>query len=580
MAAKVGQVEDDIIAVFMCAVSSGEKCIVLLDDVEYFLGSATSGAEGSTDNGGENNESSANRRRRALFLTLLDALHAADGSVANDKGQAMTERDDEKTRQRPDILIVCTASTSMDGLAQRCDHVFSIHAPDEEERRQLILSCLDLCPDLVDNRRLQAASQGAARCSISELVQHCRHVVHKVSSSSGPTAPTTEKHRGNDLLAAFESMVRSAKPESVRSGFVDDFVDLTVSTAEHLIHEFRLDGKGGPSGHSMLPPLYGENTTRAWEKMKTLIVTPLCRSRELEAILHSRNDDIDRNSSSTAAPAPAVSTTVPKNQPPRVFCGGVLLTGPPGTGKTLLARFTAAYAALHIPAIKLLDVSCTSLVHKEVGGSERAMSRLFQTARACVPCVVLMEGIENVAAVRGNDNTTEGTMDRLLSTMLTELDGVNSSVRTTSGRTGLDPSDGRIVVIATTHNVNWIDPALRRPGRLDKVIKLQVPDEATRVQIIREELRGFDLTSKESNKDHADNGDEAKIMQAIADALKGQSGAQVVAACQDARFACLREAIAATGSRRHPDVQKTDTTIPRLCWRHFRHVPREETTGS
>jgi peroxin-6 len=83
---------------------------------------------------------------------------------------------------------------------------------------------------------------------------------------------------------------------------------------------------------------------------------------------------------------------------------------------------------------------------------------------------VLMDGIENIAAVRGNDNTIKGTMDRVLSTLLTELDGVDSETFS------LD-KPACLSIIAITHNANWIDPALRRPGSLGRVIDMDDTDD-------------------------------------------------------------------------------------------------------
>jgi SpoVK/Ycf46/Vps4 family AAA+-type ATPase len=140
-----------------------------------------------------------------------------------------------------------------------------------------------------------------------------------------------------------------------------------------------------------------------------------------------------------------------------------LLTGSPMSGKTYLSHHCCRYAATLNPAIKVLDVSCTSLIHKEVGGSERAVRRLFDCARKAAPCIVIMDAIENVAAVRGHDTTTEGTLDRILSTLLVELDGVDDI----GSRV-----DGGIAVIGTTHDSSLVDTALLRPGRLGKVLQL------------------------------------------------------------------------------------------------------------
>jgi SpoVK/Ycf46/Vps4 family AAA+-type ATPase len=97
-----------------------------------------------------------------------------------------------------------------------------------------------------------------------------------------------------------------------------------------------------------------------------------------------------------------------------------------------------------------------------VGGSERAVHQLFLSARAVAPCILLLENIDVIAAVRGNDSTSEGTMDRVLSTLLIELDGIEDSW----------VASGGVAVIGTTQNSEWIDPSLKRPGRLDRVLSL------------------------------------------------------------------------------------------------------------
>ena len=127
--------------------------------------------------------------------------------------------------------------------------------------------------------------------------------------------------------------------------------------------------------------------------------------------------------------------SVANSKPMRV---GALLAGPPGSGKTSLAFHCASLAA-SAPGtnnVSLLDVSATSLVHKEMGGSERAVRALFAAARRAAPCIVLLDGIENVAPRRGKDTTTGGTMDRVLSTFLTEMDGIDTGGGATATAAG------------------------------------------------------------------------------------------------------------------------------------------------
>jgi SpoVK/Ycf46/Vps4 family AAA+-type ATPase len=175
----------------------------------------------------------------------------------------------------------------------------------------------------------------------------------------------------------------------------------------------------------------------------------------------------------------------------------------------------------------------TSLVHKEVGASERALRQLFVAVRAAAPCILLMDGIENIAAVRGKDNTTHGTMDRVLSTLLTELDGVD----TTSSTTSVSQKEGaaKFAMIGITHQVSWIDTALRRPGRLEKTIELKKPNREARRRIAWMELQRLNLEDTLNLEDRSFQ---------IAEHTRGKTAADIVALCEDARMAIVKEAIA------------------------------------
>jgi SpoVK/Ycf46/Vps4 family AAA+-type ATPase len=178
-----------------------------------------------------------------------------------------------------------------------------------------------------------------------------------------------------------------------------------------------------------LSPLQND-MAMAYQQLEVSLVLPLCKSQQLFTLLDHRRG-----------------------------MGGILLAGPSGSGKSTVAMACAKRAASLLPTVKVLDVSCTSLIHKEVGGSEQALHSLFDSARRAAPCMLILDGIETIAATRGNDATTEGTMDRVLSTLLVELDGV-------------DDCDSPIAVIGITLDASWIDSALKRPGRLEKVVYL------------------------------------------------------------------------------------------------------------
>ena len=332
--------------------------------------------------------------------------------------------------------------------------------------------------------------------SRSELVQYCRQAIANANDHVGWADPVSSK----DILLSMKASLQTFAPESLRSGAVSDFVDMKVLTARDLIAPNKV------SSDEPQLPLFGNDARHAWDEVKALIVMPLCQGNALDELLYGSGMGGGKT-----------------------VCGGVLLVGQPGVGKSALAYHCASVAASLVPSVTLVDVSCTSLVHKEVGGSERALRHLFEAARAAAPCILLMDGIENIAAVRGHDNTTEGTMDRILSTLLVELDGVESQ----SG------GDGKIAVIGITHDENWIDPALRRPGRLEKVITLHSPDYDARYQIVLSELQPLSASVYyETN-----TGSVVELAQFVALRTDGMSGAEVVALCREARMESARECI-------------------------------------
>ena len=181
-----------------------------------------------------------------------------------------------------------------------------------------------------------------------------------------------------------------------------------------------------------------------WNELRVVLLTPILNSDVIRNLL--RRDDF--------AAQPSTSG--------RNVFANILLVGPPGCGKSSLARHCAAVAAHSLPLLCLLDVNCNSLIKKELGGSELAVEQMFAYARTVAPCILILDGIESIAPVRGADTTTEGTMDRLLSTLLTELDGVQNFT-----------DDSKVVVvIGVTQNRKWLDPALLRPGRFEKCFDL------------------------------------------------------------------------------------------------------------
>ncbi len=134
--------------------------------------------------------------------------------------------------------------------------------------------------------------------------------------------------------------------------------------------------------------------------------------------------------------------------------------------------------------MNFLAVKGPELLSKWLGESERALASLFRRARLASPAVIFFDEMDAIASKRGDGG---GGGDRLLSQLLTELDGV-----TTDGSSTLDGKGGRVVVVGATNRPDILDAALTRPGRMDRMIYVGLPDEEGRKSIFKIGLSGKD----------------------------------------------------------------------------------------
>lgn len=184
---------------------------------------------------------------------------------------------------------------------------------------------------------------------------------------------------------------------------------------------------------------------------------------------------------------------------------GLLLYGPPGTGKTLLAGVVAKECGLNFISIKGPE-----LLSKYIGASEQAVRDMFTRAQSAKPCILFFDEFDSLAPRRGHDST--GVTDRVVNQLLTQLDGVE----------GLDG----VYVLAATSRPDLIDPALLRPGRLDKCLYCGIPTKSERLQILQALAKSLTL---------ADDVDLA----VIADMCDNFTGADFKALLYNAQLAAI-----------------------------------------
>ena len=218
---------------------------------------------------------------------------------------------------------------------------------------------------------------------------------------------------------------------------------------------------------------------------------------------------------------------------------GVLMYGPPGTGKTLLAKAVANESESNFISIKGPE-----LLNKFVGESEKGVREVFSKARENAPTIVFFDEIDSIATERGGGATDSGVGERVVSQLLTELDGLEA----------LED----VVVIATTNRPDLIDSALLRPARLDRHVHVPVPDEDARRKI---------LDVHTEHKPLADDVDLA----AIARRTEGYVGADLEAVAREASMSASREFV---GSVTREEVRESVGNV-RVTMAHFEQALEE-----
>ncbi|OQS07963.1 ribosome biogenesis ATPase RIX7 [Thraustotheca clavata] len=191
---------------------------------------------------------------------------------------------------------------------------------------------------------------------------------------------------------------------------------------------------------------------------------------------------------------------------------GVLLYGPPGCGKTMLAKAIANESGANF-----ISVKGPELLDKYVGESERAVRQVFERARASSPCIVFFDELDALCPRRGMSDGGNGVSERVVNQLLTEMDGLDTRKN--------------VVVIAATNRPDIIDPAMLRPGRLDKLLYVPLPQASDRFQILT-------TLSKKCKLDPS-----LDLQQIAADPrCESFSGADLSALVREAGVAVLREA--------------------------------------
>ena len=222
---------------------------------------------------------------------------------------------------------------------------------------------------------------------------------------------------------------------------------------------------------------------------------------------------------------------------------GVLFYGPPGCGKTLLAKAVANECSANF-----ISVKGPEMLTMWFGESEANVREIFDKARASAPCVLFFDELDSIGVARGSSmGDAGGAGDRVMNQLLTEIDGVGVKKN--------------LFFVGATNRPDILDEALLRPGRLDQLIYIPLPDQPSRLSILKANLRKSPIS-----KD-VDMGFMARI-------TEGFSGADLTEICQRAAKAAVRESITADAKIKamrelDPNFTPANDPVPEICRKHF-----------
>ncbi|MFV8166800.1 AAA family ATPase [Mycobacterium sp. 134] len=332
--------------------------------------------------------------------------------------------------------------------------------------------------------------------------------------------------------ALLEVLLRGVPAAELDLGQIADRTPgFVVADLAALVREGALRAASRASADGNAPVLWQEDLTGA-----LTVIRPLSRSAAEEVSVGSVTlDDVGDMVETKQALTEAVLWPLQHPdtfqrlgvEPPR----GVLLYGPPGCGKTFLVRALASSGRLSVHAVKGAE-----LMDKWVGSSEKAVRELFARARDSAPSLVFLDEIDALAPRRGQ-SFDSGVTDRVVASLLTELDGI-------------EPMND-VVVLGATNRPDLIDPALLRPGRLEKLVFVEPPDADARREILRTAGKSIPLAPDVD-------------LDALASDLDGYSAADCVALLREAALTAMRRSIDAADVTAADVAKARETVRPSL----------------
>ena len=467
----------------------------------------------------------------AQLLASMDNLNDGVGISPGGEGTGADGDDAPPNRVRGHVTVI-GATNRPDGMdaalrrAGRFDREIMLGIPDEGARARILAvqakklrlaGGLDLAeiakktPGYV-GADLSALAKEAAASAVARIFQQL--------SGEESQSVVEKENVGPVEIGPEETLMGSGRLADRRPFDASELANLSITIEDFALALTKVQPSAQREGFTTTPEVTWEDVgslTEVREELKFSVCEPIAHPARFHAM------------------GLAVST-------------GVLLYGPPGCGKTLVAKATANEANANFISIKGPE-----LLNKYVGESERAVRTLFARARAASPCVLFFDELDSLAPRRGNEGNQAS--ERVVNQLLTEMDGLEARSST--------------FVVAATNRPDMIDPAMLRPGRLDKLLYVPLPPPDGRAAILKTLTRKTPLAA---DVDVGSIGTSARcggfsgadlaslVREACVAALKGNLAAATAA---DAEREKIRKAGAAAGALPAPPAP------PEVTLEHF-----------
>ena len=466
-------------------------------------------------------------------INLKDGVGISPGGEGTGGDGTGADGDENNRPNRRGHVTVIGATNRPDGMdaalrrAGRFDREIMLGIPDEGARARILAvqakklrlaGGLDLAeiakktPGYV-GADLSALAKEAAASAVARIFQQLS------GEKNGPEENGPEEN-GPEENGPEETLMGSGRLADRRPFDASELANLSITIEDFALALTKVQPSAQREGFTTTPEVTWEDVgslTEVREELKFSVCEPIAHPARFQAM------------------GLAVST-------------GVLLYGPPGCGKTLVAKATANEANANFISIKGPE-----LLNKYVGESERAVRTLFARARAAAPCVLFFDELDSLAPRRGNEGNQAS--ERVVNQLLTEMDGLEARSST--------------FVVAATNRPDMIDPAMLRPGRLDKLLYVPLPPPDGRAAILKTLTRKTPLAP---DVDVGSIGTSARcggfsgadlaslVREACVAALKGNLA---VATAADAEREKIRKAGAAAGALPAPPAP------PEVTLEHF-----------